>query len=597
MTCARLGVALAKSAFLRSEGNETTIESWLDAKSTSRDVRVADFHSFPQRLRGSSNTGIENLTSTECIDAYAGVFLNGRGPLLHISSTVGGVEDTATGSSQVPLITYQSVGSYEETKEPWSWMCTWGEPLQGEERPPCKPQSINASTWTISRRAPTLEGPKWQHNYTIDYCLSMKVPESCKLHYSLQLLAVVVFANALKVVAMLWTLICHEDQLLITVGDAVSSFLDEPDDATQKLGTISGSDVSKVGRRIYAVVPEDIHTRAEKRWCAGTGILNWSATIILWLLFLATASGLLALAASRLSESVKIAGPPLSRGFGLDTSSFIKFHDGLFAIKLPQEGAGGLIAAVLLVNSPQIVCSLLYFLYNGIVTAMLSSAEWSRYYLRKKALRFSNPQGQQRSTYWLELPYRYSLPFIAVSIALHWLLISQSLFLARIGTVEYQASGVQTADSSDGSDAEGSVKTQAAYSCLPIVLAILLAAMMLMSLALLGFRKLHGRMPVVGSCSLAISAACHRPKDDSAAAYLPVSWGEVEHGEGEHECHCCFTSREVVAPCVDMRIVNRGEARQSIELALLPGTVTVAPSEGVRIESVGIPVRQWLASH
>lgn len=47
------------------------------------------------------------------------------------------------------------------------------------------------------------------------------------------------------------------------------------------------------------------------------------------------------------------------------------------------------------------------------------------------------------------------------------------------------------------------------------------------------------------SCSVALAAAAHRPKDDVDAAFLPVQWGEVR-GEGTDEVgHCCFTSQEV----------------------------------------------------
>ena len=66
---------------------------------------------------------------------------------------------------------------------------------------------------------------------------------------------------------------------------------------------------------------------------------------------------------------------------------------------------------------------------------------------------------------------------------------------------------------------------------------------------IIGLRKLHSDvMPIVGSCSVAIAAACHRPKDDVDAAYLPVSYGEVKHSESDGApdvYHCSFTSHEV----------------------------------------------------
>jgi hypothetical protein len=83
------------------------------------------------------------------------------------------------------------------------------------------------------------------------------------------------------------------------------------------------------------------------------------------------------------------------------------------------------------------------------------------------------------------------------------------------------------------------------YSCLPILLAILLGLALLSVAVGLGFRRFASSMPVAGSCSVALAAAAHRPKHDVDAAYLPVQWGEL-HREGTEELgHCCFTSEEV----------------------------------------------------
>ena len=81
-------------------------------------------------------------------------------------------------------------------------------------------------------------------------------------------------------------------------------------------------------------------------------------------------------------------------------------------------------------------------------------------------------------------------------------------------------------------------------SCLPILLVILLGSAMLLVAIGHGFRKFSSPMPVVGSASVAIAAACHRPKDDVDAAYLPVSWGEVKQSEFDQVGHCTFTSQD-----------------------------------------------------
>lgn len=81
---------------------------------------------------------------------------------------------------------------------------------------------------------------------------------------------------------------------------------------------------------------------------------------------------------------------------------------------------------------PQAVFSVLYFSSNGIYTTMVLANEWSYHAFKWKGLRVSTlPRGSQRSTYFMSLPYRYSLPLLAFSGILHWL-ISQSPYLVRI---------------------------------------------------------------------------------------------------------------------------------------------------------------------
>ena len=53
-------------------------------------------------------------------------------------------------------------------------------------------------------------------------------------------------------------------------------------------------------------------------------------------------------------------------------------------------------------------------------------------------------------------------------------------------------------------------------------------------------------MPLVGSCSTGISAACHRPDWDTRAYLKGVQWGVIPGAEsGTGGKHCAFTSGEV----------------------------------------------------
>ena len=61
-------------------------------------------------------------------------------------------------------------------------------------------------------------------------------------------------------------------------------------------------------------------------------------------------------------------------------------------------------------------------------------------------------------------------------------------------------------------------------------------------------------MPLAGSCSAAISAACHPPEADVDASIKRIMWGVVAEDcfqyEGEGVGHCSFTSSTVEAPVV-----------------------------------------------
>ena len=207
------------------------------------------------------------------------------------------------------------------------------------------------------------------------------------------------------------------------------------------------------------------------------------------------------------------------------------------------SGSFAVIGMALMANSPQLVFSVLYFMYNGLYTCMLASHEWSRLAQHKKALRVTSPTHVQRSTYWLQLPYRYGLPLSAACSLMHWL-ISQSIFLARIDVYDPRGQIKEGALDDPGS---GSVST-CGYSVPAIILAMILGILMLLALVMTGHRKLDNGIPLVGSCSLAISAACHRPPGDQDAAFKPVKWGAVRHGTNQGPGHCCITTCNVEPP-------------------------------------------------
>ena len=177
---------------------------------------------------------------------------------------------------------------------------------------------------------------------------------------------------------------------------------------------------------------------------------------------------------------------------------------------------------------------------------MLLGHEWSGFAHVRKPLRVTTPAGSQRSTYRLQLQYKYGIPLLVLSGTLHWL-VSQSVFLALVNWYnngKLDENSIEAMFTEDHGVYQG-VSTLG-YSCIAIITVITLGGIVVLVGILHGFRKYKPGVPLAGSCSAVISAACHRPNEDVDAAYKPVMWGAVESKNPIG--HCCFTSFEVTEP-------------------------------------------------
>lgn len=240
--------------------------------------------------------------------------------------------------------------------------------------------------------------------------------------------------------------------------------------------------------------------------------------------------------------------PPLSLGFGEYSAATV-----LTIFDTPDTtprtkiftSARILLKMVVVANAPQVLVSCLYFAYNAIYTSMLQASEVAGFTTTRKALRTTNPQGAQRSSYWLSLPFSYALPLAGASSLLHWL-ISRALFLARTEVID-----------SWSADVEDVSFIEVAYSPLAILLSMLWGIVLLLAMLANGLRKLPPNAILIGGNSLALAAACQNA-NSAGHERRPVMWGvqkemEIHEGAGdvddeaarEEYLHCCFSADEV----------------------------------------------------
>jgi hypothetical protein len=251
-------------------------------------------------------------------------------------------------------------------------------------------------------------------------------------------------------------------------------------------------------------------------------------TIGLIIVALITVAGLLGAAVTAVTANNTSL---MSLGFGTVHASAIISGWSIDHIRNPSVQ---IVAAILVANLPQVILSFLYLNLNGLFTSMWVALEWSKFAQDRKRLRVSTPKGEQRSTHFLQLPYRVAIPLMVMSGLLHWL-VSQSIFLAVVANYD------------EAGDLKNAVQiASCGFSPLGMICVLALGALLTLGTCIIGGRKYDPSMPLAGSCSVAISAACHRPDWDVDASLKSVKWGVIPGSADETEIgHCCFTSSDV----------------------------------------------------
>ncbi|KAL3441795.1 hypothetical protein BJX65DRAFT_299460 [Aspergillus insuetus] len=329
------------------------------------------------------------------------------------------------------------------------------------------------------------------------YCLVKPVDAHCELYTNIPICVVVIACNIIKLVCIYLAARMRQKEILLTIGDAIASFLDYPDATTKGKSSIF---LLCLAGSVYG-------------YYRGVDLLN----------------------------------DPIGASLGIGRQSIGD------TILLTGSSVTSL---VLLCNTPQLLLSILYYLCNATMSAMLATAEYNSYATTPthKPLRTSWPRGQQHSTYYLSIPWRYGLPLLIISTTLHWLL-SLTFFLVLS---QRRDPGQNVISSPDVG--------QVGFSLFGLFLTLVIGVSAFLVLAALAMRPLRGGMPIAGSCSLAISAACHPLEDDSQASGEKVIWGVVRSAGGgggidgggltqfsreidgfggaSGYVHCSFTSRD-----------------------------------------------------
>ncbi|KAF6829035.1 hypothetical protein CPLU01_08154 [Colletotrichum plurivorum] len=360
---------------------------------------------------------------------------------------------------------------------------------------------------------------------TVEYCLSEPVSRVCRIRVNKIIFLTVCFI-ALGKSYLCITVLHHvwRTQPLATIGDAVDSFMRQPDPTTRGMCTFGQSDFSrKTGwntrrkrARGWIAGSRRWETR-RRRWGDAVRVSDWLT---------AYSIGIFGFVLGALTLGSFIGGvggwqAAMSRGtFGQDPDNpvfYMKYPSKLLE-EIVTKNATDSVGAFLLVNIPQLGMSITILALNVIYTRMFMAREWASYSQRCKPLRVSIPRGRQKSNHVLQIPLPYAIGIQVIGVLAHWLCAN-----AVYATFMECKSVIEIPGLTDWSIGSYLKITNILLSFKAAVGTMIVFFVMLLVPIVAACFRLPSESVLVGSCSAAISAACHALQPSSQAKGTPLT--------------------------------------------------------------------------
>jgi hypothetical protein len=211
--------------------------------------------------QSAKNNTLHNMTTTDCISNFSQNYVSNYAGVLLVSDLV---------TSNNSLLWSQIHDSSNTQLSDNVWMC-----FDQAGNKPCDYSSLK-DPWRVFSS---------QGVVTIKYCLADPATPQCTVELLSQLLYTVILCNFVKIGVFVY-LIFFKFEPIITIGDAIASFLDEPDPTTAGLGSISAQDVrgkwySKDGFECWAELGQDhIWKPGSRRYFKAASTSRWVMTLL-----------------------------------------------------------------------------------------------------------------------------------------------------------------------------------------------------------------------------------------------------------------------------------------------------------------------------
>ncbi|ETS86638.1 hypothetical protein PFICI_00466 [Pestalotiopsis fici W106-1] len=386
------------------------------------------------------------------------------------------------------------------------------------------PPSLNDTGCPVNETMKDLNGSHTVAVLNPSYCLA-EPSQSCMIGILVPLLIFVTICLLLKTLTALVVVFRPHGRMLVTPGDAIASFIRYPDPTTVGRVTLGqpslGLEVLQLVRQLEgwqydseAVFLESVLWRPRpwrKAVWSGYASVRRSAWLTTYLLI----GGIFSVACCLFIIAF--------RSYGLDGDR--SFHPVGRGNVAPLGRHLQMLEAILIANAPQLMLTEGYFSYNSIFTRLVLAREWFSYTVAARPLRVTDPRGEQVSTYRLQLPYSYSVPLLALSIVLHWM-VSNTFYIVVIYGGFYQTLYPVKDFTLTGVPPDIYVRglqMQIGYSTLSILLVVVITTVLAPVPLVLGLRRIkNSNMVGFPSNSIVMSAVCHV---STVTAFSPTESG------------------------------------------------------------------------
>ena len=244
--------------------------SWLGGKDLT-DFFDATAQILREKAMKNQLTRLENQ---ECINAYATPLLTRRGNLILVTNDTDIALPGSTAERTLETV-FVPGSSRDCQPHPFQWICGGSSVSSGceftfGESCASKWQSIDAANWQPL-------------GFKVSHCLSEDIEQLCRLQFNRELAAVVIAFNCLKALVLAYILLGGvKETPLLTMGDAVASFLKRPDATTSGLCLMSKESITLWKKRhIVSEQAGRVYDSTRPRWATAVSKGRWASSLVL----------------------------------------------------------------------------------------------------------------------------------------------------------------------------------------------------------------------------------------------------------------------------------------------------------------------------